>query len=304
MAPRWWWDPRDMSIESEPALNTGEVGPGPEPRVRPAAHGHAEDSPDQHASHPASPRSASDTGDEITGVVPTDPDAVRRTIARERAAESRGDQIDRSVFDEPAFDPGLAGMDRSAGPTFSAWYRERLESTGVMRSWLTAALLGLAAGPTAVLAVFLSGVGSGLESVSQWVTIAVLGPVAEEVLKVVCATITLERCPWLFRSRIQFLAIGVAAGLAFAAIENFLYLRVYLPDPSPAIITWRWTVCVALHTGCSTIAAMGLARAWRTARSRFDRPNIESVFPFLLTAIIIHGVYNTSAIALSFAGVF
>jgi RsiW-degrading membrane proteinase PrsW (M82 family) len=235
-------------------------------------------------------------------VIPTDPDPVRERIARERAGESMGDAVDRSVYDEPSFNAGRPAA--AHGLTFASWYADRLAATGFVRSWVVVLLLAVAAGPTAVVAVFLSGVGTGLGDFSEWVTLTVVGPVAEEVLKVVCVTVALERAPWLFRSRAQFLAVGLAAGLAFAAIENLLYLFVYIPDPSPLIVAWRWTVCVVLHTGCSAIAAMGLAHTWRAARAQLQRPNIESAFPFLLAAIIIHGLYNAAAIAMSLAGVF
>ena len=297
--PLRWWDAKDMSIDSEPALNPGEVGPGTERRVRPVPE-HLDRVGQSEGNERAqgSPR-----------VIPTDPDPVRERIARERAGESMGDAVDRSVYDEPSFNAArTAAAAPSSTPaqglTFASWYADRLAATGFVRSWVVVLLLAVAAGPTAVVAVFLSGVGSGLGDFSQWVTLTVVGPVAEEVLKVVCVTVALERAPWLFRSRAQFLAVGLAAGLAFAAIENLLYLFVYIPDPSPLIVAWRWTVCVVLHTGCSAIAAMGLAHAWRAARAQLQRPNIESAFPFLLAAIIIHGLYNSAAIAMSLAGVF
>jgi RsiW-degrading membrane proteinase PrsW (M82 family) len=97
---------------------------------------------------------------------------------------------------------------------------------------------------------------------------------------------------------------GAMAGLLFAVIENVLYLKVYIPDPSPALVLWRWTVCVALHTGCSLVAASGVARVRTTSLQEGAPPALEHGARRILLAVVLHGVYNALALLLDplFAG--
>jgi DHA2 family multidrug resistance protein-like MFS transporter len=93
-------------------------------------------------------------------------------------------------------------------------------------------------------------------------------------------------------------AFLMAGGLAFAAIENVLYATVYLVDPTPGLLRWRWTVCVALHATCSTVAGLGLVRIWSTTVATSTRPRLSLGSPFLVAAIVLHGGYNAIAVLL------
>ena len=99
----------------------------------------------------------------------------------------------------------------------------------------------------------------------------------------------------------QIVICALAGGLVFAVIENFLYLHVAIKNPPEWLIYWRWTVCVALHTGCSLIAGLGLMRIWADTTVNRVRPRLSLGSPLLLTAVIIHGCYNGFAVILSLA---
>jgi RsiW-degrading membrane proteinase PrsW (M82 family) len=128
-----------------------------------------------------------------------------------------------------------------------------------------------------------------------------VGPVIEEVLKIALATWIVEKRPYLFKSAGQIIVAAVCSGLVFAAIENLIYLHVYVPNPPLGLIAWRWTVCVGLHVGCSTVAANGLVRVWRNCVENFEKPQLSRAASYITAAVVIHGTYNSLAVVASFS---
>lgn len=206
------------------------------------------------------------------------------------------DELQHSVFEEPGFSKELAGTPPASAVTYARFLREGRERVGAAASWGIVAGLALLAGPWAVVSAFIgaltgeaalgAGGGAGL------LAVAVVAPVTEEVLKIALATMALEKRAYWFVSRWQFPLLGAASGLLFAAIENLLYIHVYVQNPTPGFVRWRWTVCVALHVGCSALAAWGLARAWRRSMDSGTRPDLSLGVPTLVGAMVVHGVYN------------
>lgn len=200
---------------------------------------------------------------------------------------------DASVWEEPTTSASLAGATPDDALTYARWLDARLEERDVGRSWALTGLIAISAGPFAVLGAFW-GAGQSLFSV---LAIVVFGPIVEEVCKLALPTYVVERKPHLFLSSSQILICGGCAGLAFAIIENLIYLNVYFPAPSRELVVWRWTVCVALHVGCSMVGAMGLARAWREGMASKRRPDAALAARWVIGAAVIHGVYNGIALA-------
>lgn len=208
----------------------------------------------------------------------------------------------QSLTDEPTaatpLAPGQGAGDEPgvAAPAGTTTYRDHLEAslhrTSVSTTWLMTLVAALAAGPWAILAAIF---GSGADTLGF--AIVVVGPLCEEIAKVAIAFLIVERWPWLFRWRIQVVVAAIAGGLVFAVIENLLYLNVYIPNPEPWIIEWRWTVCVALHTGCSLIAGIGIARVWSACWLTHQYPNGNLAIPFIVVAAVIHGTYNFLALS-------
>ena len=99
----------------------------------------------------------------------------------------------------------------------------------------------------------------------------------------------------MFRSAWQIPLCLAASGLAFAAIENLLYLHVYIDEPSPEIIYWRWTVCVALHMGCSVIAGLGIVRMWRFTSTNQAKAPVSLAASWGIVAVVMHASYNVFA---------
>ncbi len=219
-----------------------------------------------------------------------------KTDAREarRRPPSEAEAVDQSVYDEPAFSAELAGPAAKGGLTYRGWLEQGRERVSVEGSWGLTLLLALAAGPWAVLGAMLSEWQSWLGAL----VLVAFAPVAEEMMKVAAALYVVEKRPFLFRSAAQIMLTVLAGALVFSVVENLLYLHVYVRHPSAALIAWRWTVCVALHTGCTFIAGLGLVRIWRDAWERMDRPRLPLGSPYLMTAIVLHAVYNASALLL------
>jgi RsiW-degrading membrane proteinase PrsW (M82 family) len=221
---------------------------------------------------------------------------------RQGASEPRlspEQRAEQGVWDEPGRSPELSGSVPANGATYRRWLLQGRARTGMVRSWAVTLLVVLAAGPWAVLGALM---GTG-QSLFQVVVMVVLAPVAEETMKIAAATYIIEKRPFLFVSPWQIALCGLAGGLVFAAIENLLYLEIYVSAASEQLAYWRWTVCVGLHMGCSLVASLGLVRVWRQVWQDGARPRLTTGFPCLLTAVIIHGAYNAFAVLMSASGV-
>lgn len=210
-------------------------------------------------------------------------------------APSEGPPSEDSVWEEPALSTQLAGRTPADVVTYGRWMQEARRQTSRGTTWLVTALVALLAGPWGVLGAFL-GAGGGA---SYLIVVAVVAPLTEEVVKISAPLYLAERRPHLFALRTQILLCAGASGLVFAVIENVLYLNVYIPEPSEDIVLWRWSVCVALHTGCSLLAGVGVARMWKDSWQRHARPRASLAAPFIAAAAVVHGVYNGLATVIS-----
>jgi predicted RNA-binding Zn-ribbon protein involved in translation (DUF1610 family) len=256
------------------------------------------------------------------GVTPEPP----LTPASEESLARRGE----SVFEEPDIFPGgpaevvdrdwscsqcgynLRGLEaghpcpecghreiyRPAPPgtrSYRTWIEGRLARTSPSAGWfvaLTAAVLG---GPFAVIGAVFGGPRGGPVSLSGLAMVVALAPTMEETLKIALAAYVVELRPYLFRRAGQIVAAAVGSAFVFAAIENFIYLNIYVPHPSQGLFIWRWTICVALHVGCSAVAATGLIEIWKQAVSELRPPRLTQGLSRLMLAIGIHGTYNALA---------
>ncbi len=211
-------------------------------------------------------------------------------------------RVDHSVWDEAGLSvTAQSGTGRSS-ETYGAWVRARRAETSWGLSFAATIGVAMLAGPWAVLGALLSASLDEGSSISSVVGMVFIGPAVEEIMKVALLAYVVERRAYLLKSGGQVLVCAFAGGVVFAAIENLMYLRVYIDNPSPALVAWRWSVCVALHGACSLIAGGGLLRVWSRIWSTGRRPELLAAFPFTLAAITLHGVYNATAILLEVNG--
>ena len=201
------------------------------------------------------------------------------------AANATGEEAERSVWDEPGISQRLAGEQPQDAVTWIKWYRDQVALRNPLVPWLVT--LGIA-----TLAGLLAIPGAMFFTPSSFFAVVFAGPITEEILKIALAIWVVEKRPWLFSSTTQILLCGIFAGLGFSVVENAIYLFVYIPNPTVEIAIWRWTVCVALHVGCSTLAAAGVAKIWRKFQAEERMPQLVDGSRLMTAAIIIHGTYN------------
>jgi hypothetical protein len=220
-----------------------------------------------------------------------DPSEAR--AARNLAAEARrrggDDPLEQSIWEEPSLMLDATALPNQLPPTYAQWLEQQVRATSTRRTWVISGLVMLAAGPWAICGALLQGLGT-----SMWgpLSIVLFGPVVEEVMKVALPLVIVEKRPYLFRFAGQILVCSVAGGLAFAALENVLYLFVYIPDAPPSLVAVRWSVCVLVHVVCSSLAGIGIVRVWSQTLARRVRPQLGSAMAWLGAAIAVHGVYN------------
>ena len=207
------------------------------------------------------------------------------------------DRIEHSVWDEPGLSHTLSGAPPEGALTYRNWLDHRVSQTTVADTWKYVGLLAAISGPWSILGTMVTqqgGTGSFI------VLLTIVGPLVEEVMKAAATLWAAEKRPYFFKSSAQILICMVVSGFCFAAIENILYLNVYIPNPTHGLAVWRWTVCVALHTGCAFISGVGIAKMWRQAMQTKTHPQLAIAAPYMMTAFVVHGIYNFSALMMEF----
>jgi|GEM_PF-480172 len=229
-------------------------------------------------------------------------EAAAQRLEREQAMATEADAVEHTVWSEPSLSAALAGEPDEQQVTYRAWLVHQMDQTTWSKSLAVMLLVALAAGPWAVVSAFyVGGVTAGSFSFSI-LLYTVFGPVSEEVAKVAAALWVVEKRPFLLKSLGQIFFCAACGGLAFAALENVLYLFVYVPEHSPEFVRFRWTVCVFLHVSCSLVAGVGLARIWDNAMRNLHPPRLALGVPWFVIAMTGHGLYNLTVIIASAAG--
>ncbi|PCI08447.1 hypothetical protein COB72_08290 [bacterium] len=219
--------------------------------------------------------------------------------------ESFAAEAERSVFDEPTYSKELGGEIPENALTYEKFLAEQLEATSALESWVSTGIMAACSGLFAVVGALMSNsTAFGMTGQIQFFAVVIFAPVVEEVMKTSLLLWGVEQKPYLFRSPKQLMIIGAFSGLVFASVENVLYLKVYIDDPSPFIVLWRWTVCVGLHTTTTAIATLGLVKIWQRVMRTGQFARAELGARYLFIAILLHALYNGSMYFLGVFGLF
>jgi len=127
-------------------------------------------------------------------------------------------------------------------------------------------------------------------------------PLIEEALKPSGIYLALLWFPRALRSQLFTAVLCALSGLVFGIIESFVYVTLYVDNPSDEFIVFRFSVPLALHTGCSFLVGLGLNQHvidWAAGRGRLPKASRN----YFLAAVAIHGTYNFMAVILSVTGV-
>jgi RsiW-degrading membrane proteinase PrsW (M82 family) len=120
-----------------------------------------------------------------------------------------------------------------------------------------------------------------------------LAPMVEEPMKA-SILLLIAMTPW-FDNATDGFVYGAAAGLGFAMTENFLYFSQAVDDPLV------WVGVVVLRTACTGVmhaiasSIVGASLGW--AKCRTLDIKIVSFLMGLATAMAVHGIWNTLAVA-------
>ena len=230
-----------------------------------------------------------------------DPGELGADLREHRSAARAPAEIDAirdSVVSEPSMSEELLGVCSAEKPCFGDWLAVRKQRVRLGPLLLVTLVAGLVAGPFAVVgALFKSGLAGGnfLLGLSYF---AVLGPLLEEMLKQSGALFLLERRPYWLRYSWQFPVMAVISAGLFATIENVMYINGPIAELSgeayTAAVNFRWRYCTLLHVGCSLIAARGMSEIWRRQVVEEAPARLSVGYPWIVTAVIVHGVYNLS----------
>jgi RsiW-degrading membrane proteinase PrsW (M82 family) len=120
-------------------------------------------------------------------------------------------------------------------------------------------------------------------------------PIIEEMLKPCGVYVLLAKWSHVLRNRFYTAFLSALGGLSFALIENLVYLNIYVPQHTQALVIWRYTVCVGVHMVCSFIFGFGINRELM-ASVKGERKFLSSGKRFFIPAMAIHSLYNISTL--------
>jgi len=127
-------------------------------------------------------------------------------------------------------------------------------------------------------------------------------PIIEEALKPSGLYLALLWWPRALRSQLFTAILCALSGLVFGIIESFVYVTLYVDDPSDEFIVFRFSVPLGLHVAASYLVGLGINQRildWAAGRTKLPRASRN----FYIAAVVLHGAYNTIAVILSVSGV-
>lgn len=164
---------------------------------------------------------------------------------------------------------------------------------GFFKKNLFPPLIAMAGGMLGIIGAFFQESQQGVPSALTAPFFA--APIIEEALKPVGVYILLAKAPHLLRSRLYTAFLSALGGLSFAVIENLVYLNVYFPEHTQSMVVARFVLALPMHMLGSFIVGFGINK--RLAASvKGEVPLLSGNWKFFITAMVIHGLYNISAV--------
>ena len=107
--------------------------------------------------------------------------------------------------------------------------------------------------------------------------------------------------PHLLRNRLYTACLAALGGISFAIVENIMYLGVYYPDHSGALVLYRFTVALAVHAVASFIVGFGINQRL-LASVRGEVPFLSGNWKFFIAGMALHALYNIAAVVVQVSG--
>lgn len=187
----------------------------------------------------------------------------------------------------------------SAGPSPAEEPTEASPAAAPVYQYVLTILLALVGGLLGIIgAIFQEG-----QTTFTYLLLPFIGaPIIEEALKPSGIYLALLWFPRALRSQLFTAVLCALSGLVFGVIESFVYVTVYVDDPSDAFIVFRFSVPLGLHAAASYLVGLGINQRildWASGRTKLPRASRN----FYIAAVALHGLYNTIAVILSISGV-
>lgn len=192
-------------------------------------------------------------------------------------------------------EPALQSTGAAVG-SFSDLLEQRTAAVTPTVQWLTVVGVVLLAGPFGILGAL--GAVTAQFTIFGLVAVVFLGPAVEEITKAIGPVVMVERYPWLVPAAWVVPVMTIAGGLGFAVIENWIYLNVYIPDPTPEIVRWRWIFGPIVHGVSSLLVGIGLRASWLHSTRTGSVPSLRIGQGWVVAGIAFHGLYNLAAVVL------
>ena len=210
----------------------------------------------------------------------------------------------------PTIDEGY-GPDAGAPEEYDLSFDD-IDAVGVNVALTIPAPVGRERAPLAAWAVPVIAIGGSLLAIlgsiaQELTTFPILlpffvAPMVEEAMKPAGLYILLAYRPEVLISRFYTARLAAIAGAGFGIIESTVYVTVYVEDPTPEFIAFRYTVPVLLHTVASFIFGFGINQRLK-ASVWGEVPFLSGNWPYFVAAMALHSAYNITATALEIAGV-
>ena len=127
-------------------------------------------------------------------------------------------------------------------------------------------------------------------------------PIIEEALKPSGLYLALLWWPRALRNQVFTAVLCALSGLVFGIIESFVYVTLYVDDPSDEYVVFRFSVPLGLHALASYLVGLGINERildWAAGRSKLSKASRN----FYIAAVVLHGAYNTIAVILEVTGI-
>jgi len=157
---------------------------------------------------------------------------------------------------------------------------------------IVAPLLALGGGIFGILGAFVTEAFHG-----QILGAYFAAPIIEETLKPSGLYLILAKWPRVLKNQFYTASLAALGGIAFAIIENLVYLHVYIQDPSPRVVLFRYTACVGIHAVCAFIFGLGINQNL-LASIRGETKLLSYGKRFFFSAMALHSLFNIAVTVL------
>lgn len=123
----------------------------------------------------------------------------------------------------------------------------------------------------------------------------------EEAFKPAGVYLLLGRWPGLLRGQLYTAYLAALGGLSFGVVESIVYLTAYFPEPAQALVLYRFTVPLFLHSLASFIVGFGINQRL-LASVRGEVPFLAGNWKFFIVGITLHSLYNIAATVAHLSG--